>query len=161
MQGLFLTMKLRNLNRGSPLNNSIDQPHHMRFACEMRLFFFSKKKTLFFYFIYNFYFENLIYKYIKQFENQQESSPIFQGMFQWELELYFYRIVLQFYLYLNIGMQRHFRIIKMRNLNRRCPLNSDQPHHTRIVCAIRLFFQQKKKNSVFLLYIYIILILRI
>ena len=31
-----------------------------------------KKKTLCFYFIYiyNFYFENLIYKWIKQFENQ-------------------------------------------------------------------------------------------
>ena len=29
------------------------------------------------FYIYNFYFKNLIYKWIKQFENQQESSPIY------------------------------------------------------------------------------------
>ena len=29
------------------------------------------------FYIYNFYFENLIYKYIKQFENQLKSDPIF------------------------------------------------------------------------------------
>ena len=29
------------------------------------------------FFIYNFYFENLIYKWIKQFENQQDSNSIF------------------------------------------------------------------------------------
>ena len=33
------------------------------------------------FFIYNFYFENLIYKWIKQFENQQESNPIFRQRF--------------------------------------------------------------------------------
>ena len=36
-----------------------------------------KKKPMSLFFIYNFYFENLIYKWIKQFENQQESDPIF------------------------------------------------------------------------------------
>ena len=98
------------------------QPHHMRFARAMRLFFIfyfyfqwlqqKKKKNLFFiclFYIYNFYFENLIYKWIKKFENQQESNPIFQAMFQWKLGLYFYWIVLQFCLYLNIGMQGYFR----------------------------------------------------
>ena len=35
-----------------------------------------KKKTVFI-FIYNFYFKNLIYKLIKQFENQQKSDSIF------------------------------------------------------------------------------------
>ena len=29
-----------------------------------------KKKPVFLFFIYNFYFENLIYKWIKQFQNQ-------------------------------------------------------------------------------------------
>ena len=46
------------------------------------------------FFIYNYYFENLIYKWIKQFENQHESGPILWAMFWWKLELYFYRIVL-------------------------------------------------------------------
>ena len=32
---------------------------------------------MFLFYIYNFYFENLIYEWIKQFENQQESDPIF------------------------------------------------------------------------------------
>ena len=32
---------------------------------------------MFLFYIYNFYFEILIYKWIKQFENQQESNPIF------------------------------------------------------------------------------------
>ena len=36
-----------------------------------------KKKTMSLFFIYNFYFENLIYKLIKQFKNQQESNPKF------------------------------------------------------------------------------------
>ena len=36
-----------------------------------------KKKLIFLFYIYNFYFENLIYEWIKQFENQQESDPIF------------------------------------------------------------------------------------
>ena len=31
---------------------------------------FYRKKNLFLFFIYNFYFDNLIYKWIKQFENQ-------------------------------------------------------------------------------------------
>ena len=36
-----------------------------------------KKKTMSLFFIYNFYFKNLIYKLIKQFKNQQESNPKF------------------------------------------------------------------------------------
>ena len=36
-----------------------------------------KKKHVFLFYIYDFYFENLIYKWIKQFENQQESGHIF------------------------------------------------------------------------------------
>ena len=40
-----------------------------------------KKNLCLYFFIYNFYFENLIYKWIKQFENQQESDPISQAMF--------------------------------------------------------------------------------
>ena len=40
-------------------------------------FLAQKKKTVFLFCIYNFYFENLIYKWIKQFENQQESNLIF------------------------------------------------------------------------------------
>ena len=36
-----------------------------------------KKKLIFLFYIYNFYFENLIYEWIKQFENQRESDPIF------------------------------------------------------------------------------------
>ena len=35
-----------------------------------------KKKRRPLYFIYNFYFKNLIYKLIKQFENQHKSDPI-------------------------------------------------------------------------------------
>ena len=88
---------------------------HALCACdETFLFYFSgpillQNKNLCFDFIYIiFYFENLIYKWIRQFKNQQESSPIFQAMFQWELELYFYRLVLQFCLYLNIGVQGIF-----------------------------------------------------
>ena len=48
----------------------------MLFAHVMRLFFLvtqfsSKKKTklMFLFYVYNFYFANLIYKWIKQFEN--------------------------------------------------------------------------------------------
>ena len=45
----------------------------------MVLFYIQKKKKepMSLFFIYNFYFENLIYKQIKQFQNQQESDPIF------------------------------------------------------------------------------------
>ena len=39
--------------------------------------YFVAKKKVFLFYIYNFYFENLIYKWINQFENQQESDPIF------------------------------------------------------------------------------------
>ena len=39
--------------------------------------YFVAKKKVFLFYIYNFYFENLIYKWIKQFENQQENDPIF------------------------------------------------------------------------------------
>ena len=67
----------------------------MRFMYVMRIFFFfyfsglvkilrlvvlfysQKKKKTVFIFIYNFYFKNLIYKLIKQFENQQKSDSIF------------------------------------------------------------------------------------
>ena len=55
----------------------------MRLALEneqiLHVYFVGKKKTLCFYYIYiyNFNFENLIYKWIKKFENQQESSNIF------------------------------------------------------------------------------------
>ena len=43
-----------------------------------------KKKPVFIFYIYiyNFYFEDLIYKWIKQSENQQESGLIFFAMFQ-------------------------------------------------------------------------------
>ena len=36
-----------------------------------------KKNLVFLLYIYNFYIENLIYKWIKQFENQLESGLIF------------------------------------------------------------------------------------
>ena len=41
-----------------------------------------KNLFLFYIYIYNFYFEDLIYKWIKQSENQQESGLIFFAMFQ-------------------------------------------------------------------------------
>ena len=45
-------------------------PHALR-ACDKTFFIAKKKKKkLCFYFIYNFYIENLIYKWIKQFKNQ-------------------------------------------------------------------------------------------
>ena len=47
--GAFFNLKIRNPNRGSLLNNSID--------------------IYIYIYIYNFYFENLISKYINQFEN--------------------------------------------------------------------------------------------
>ena len=77
----------------------LDQSHHMCFTRAMRLSYFSgpvlqqKKKFVFLFYIYNFYFENLIYKWIKNFDNLQESGPIFLAIFQWKLKLYFYRIV--------------------------------------------------------------------
>ena len=43
----------------------------------LHVYFVAKKKLIFLFYIYNFYFENLIYEWIKQFENQQESDPIF------------------------------------------------------------------------------------
>ena len=44
----------------------------------LQFYFVAKKKNLvFLFYIYNFYFENLIYKWIKQFENQPESDHIF------------------------------------------------------------------------------------
>ena len=44
----------------------------------LHVYFVAKKKPyVCILYIYNFYFENLIYKWIKQFENQQESGPIF------------------------------------------------------------------------------------
>ena len=47
----------------------------------LHIYFVAKKKKkknhVFLFYIYNFYFENLIYKWIKQFENQQKSDPIF------------------------------------------------------------------------------------
>ena len=36
----------------------------------LAVLFYSQKKKLSLFFIYNYYFENLIYKWIKQFENQ-------------------------------------------------------------------------------------------
>ena len=45
------------------------------------LFCSQKKKTVFLFYIYNFYFENLIYKWIKQFENQQKNDFIFWTIF--------------------------------------------------------------------------------
>ena len=53
---VFWNKKKSGSNMCSPLNSSID--------------------VLLFY-IYNFYFEILIYKWINQFENQQESDSIF------------------------------------------------------------------------------------
>ena len=41
------------------------------------LFYNKKKRPMSLFFKYNFYFENLIYKWIKQFENQQDSNSIF------------------------------------------------------------------------------------
>ena len=61
---------------------------------EQKIFLFCSKKKVFLFYIYNFYFKNLIYKWINQFENQQENDSIFQAMFQQKLELYFYQIVL-------------------------------------------------------------------
>ena len=51
----------------------------MRFARVMRFFFSKKKKknSKSLIYIYNFYFENLIYNLVKQFGNQQENNPIF------------------------------------------------------------------------------------
>ena len=54
----------------------------MRLALEneqiLHVYFVEKKKNpVFLLYIYNFNFENLIYKWIKKFENQQESSHIF------------------------------------------------------------------------------------
>ena len=51
-----------------------EQILHIYFVANIKL---KKKKTCVLFYIYNFYFENLIYKWIKQFENQQESDPIF------------------------------------------------------------------------------------
>ena len=39
--------------------------------------FCKKKKCVFLFYIYKFYFENLIYKLINQFKNQQECDSIF------------------------------------------------------------------------------------
>ena len=36
-----------------------------------------EKKFVFLFYTYNFYFENLIYKWVKKFENQLKSDPIF------------------------------------------------------------------------------------
>ena len=50
----------------------------MRFFLGLVLLFYNKKKRpMSLFFKYNFYFENLIYKWIKQFENQQDSNSIF------------------------------------------------------------------------------------
>ena len=54
----------------------------MRLALEneqiLQVYFVEKKKPcVFIIYIYNFNFENLIYKWIKKFENQQENSHIF------------------------------------------------------------------------------------
>ena len=40
-----------------------------------------QKQKLSLFFIFNFYFENLIYKWIKQFENQLESNLFFRQCF--------------------------------------------------------------------------------
>ena len=54
---------------------------HILRSCDKAFFlvvlFCSKKKSVFLFYIYNFYFENLIYKWIKKFENLQESGLIF------------------------------------------------------------------------------------
>ena len=53
----------------------------MRLALEneqiLHVYFVEKKNPVFLLYIYNFNFENLIYKWIKKFENKQESSHIF------------------------------------------------------------------------------------
>ena len=75
--------------------------------------FFQPKKKCFYFENLNykfFFFEkmNLIYKQIKQFEKLQESSPIFQAIFQQELELDFYQNILQFCFYLNIPIRSQY-----------------------------------------------------
>ena len=49
--------------------NTLASSHALR-ACNEAFFFTKKKKnSMSLFYIYNFYFENLIYKWIKQFEN--------------------------------------------------------------------------------------------
>ena len=55
------------------LSSKTEQMLHVYFVAK------KKKKSVFLFYIYNFYFEDLIYKWIKQFENQQENGPIFFG----------------------------------------------------------------------------------
>ena len=78
---VFWNKKKSGPNRGNPLNSSIDKGQKMRRKKKAKtlgllVLFYSKKKLVSLFFIYNFYFENLIYKLIKQFKYQQESDPI-------------------------------------------------------------------------------------
>ena len=57
-------------NLGIQVYSHQTQNHNKSLTSSLRMRpFFSKKKPLCFFFIYNFYFDNLIYKWIKQFEN--------------------------------------------------------------------------------------------
>ena len=67
---VFGNKKKSGLNRGNPLNSSIDKGPKMRRKKKTKtlglvVLFYSKKKLVSLFFIYNFYFENLIYKWIK------------------------------------------------------------------------------------------------
>ena len=62
---------------------------------------------MFLFYIYNFYFENLIYKWIKNFDNLQESGPIFFGNILVEVKVVFLPdcfLILSLLKHMNVGM---------------------------------------------------------
>ena len=72
--------------------------------CSSDLYFVGKKKKpVSLFYIYNFYFENLIYKWIKQFENQQESDYFFGNILVGVRVVCLPDCALVF-LYLNVGV---------------------------------------------------------
>ena len=86
-QTSFLVSKIENCFWKQKIREKKQLPNiplvssHTLSECDEAFSFFSGlilyKKNVFLFYIYNFYFENLLYKWTKKFKNQQESIPNF------------------------------------------------------------------------------------
>ena len=67
------------LKQGKPLIYILVSSHTLC-TCD-KAFLLAKKKNVFLFYIYNFYFENLLYKWIKQFKINRRVTVFFRQCF--------------------------------------------------------------------------------
>ena len=128
-----------------------------------------KKKKVFLFYIYNFHFENLIYKWIKKLENLQQSGPIFFCNVLVEIRVVFLQdcpFILSLFKHMD---ERVFLNKKMRIPNRGSPLKSSIYHflifvsfsshiffHT-LTLLLKSYLREKEKKIIINLFTSIIL----